>query len=353
MAFRRICLTVGIVGAGLAAGCLDPRAAALKLFTDQGLALLQPARDYIKVGGLIVLARQGRPAYLDPYDSLPEATDDKPVTDFRALLLGQSVDTKTGLDIALNLAASLVKLPVGLTASKQQEVQMDQIDSTGKRLIPTAVDSLVQKKATSDAVKRQLNIRKGNRVFMVQEVYWTKHLSVKSTTGAKLTVYYGDGKSVGGCDEPSQTDTSKSDDSAKPGTATAKASDSTKASETSKGTPPANNAATSKPADAGKGTKGSDSAKGADTTKSQDSGATPGLSAVVCMGGTATLTIQSDSAIPFAVRLVELKVQGTDVVVEYTGFKFPGSLGSSDTEKRTALVNATNPVLLGLVHQTR
>jgi hypothetical protein len=369
MAFRRITVIVGILGLVVAASCQDPRAAALKLFTDQGLAVLQPARDYVKVGGLIVVATHGRPAYLEPYDTLPGATDNKPVTDFKALLLGQTVDTKVGLDVALNLAAGIVKLPVGLTAAKEQQVQMDQIDASGQRLIPTAVDTLAQKKATSDAVKRQLTVTRGNRVFMVQEVYFTKRLSVKSTSGGNLGVSYGSGNTVPNC-SPASADTSKGGGTAKETTPTKNTDAAAKGTDTAKGTDAAKGIDAVKGADhaggtAAKGTgtmKGTDNTKETDTTKSTDTTkgeepakaqdtATPGLSVGVCKTGSATLTIQSDNPIPFAVRLVELKLRGTDVLVQYTGFKFPGSLGASDTEKRTAKISEMTPVLSGLIYQ--
>jgi hypothetical protein len=333
--------------------CLDPRKAILKLFTDQGLTLLQPARDYVAVGGLVVLAKQGRPAYLDSFDKLPAATDRNPVTNFKAILSGQNVDTKTGLDVAFSLAGSLVKLPLGLSAGKQQEVQLDQIDSSGDRLIPTAVATLVKQAATTAAIKQQLAVTKGNRVFMVQEVYRAKSLSVKSTIGANLQVTVGSG-TVRDCSTPAPDAAKKGEEADKKGAVAApKGKD-----EPQKGQPKAADAAkNAKDADdKGKGaadTVGKAVDKAADKA-GDDAGAKPGMAVGICRSGTATLTMKSDQLIPFAVRLVELKQQSDGTVaVQFTGFKLPGSLGGSDTEKITTVIDPANPVLTGLVHIPR
>jgi hypothetical protein len=328
----------------VSSSCVDPRKEILRLFSEQGLTVLQPARDYVAVGGLVVLPTKGRPAYLDPFDKLTDATDQKAATDFRAIVMGQTVDTKVGLDVALNLASSVVKLPLGVSAKRSQEVQLDQIDTTGDRLIPTAVAAAVKKSATASAIKEQLGV-KGNRVFMVQEVYRANTLSVKSTKAGQLQV------SVGGGSVPECTDKTKSesDTSASkkktPNPDAGAASGAKPPAAADKGSPSSNTAATP---------KASTDAKGAADKSSTAESAKPSLAVGVCKVGSATLTMKTDQTIPFAVRLVELQqTPGGDISIRYTGFKFPGSLGNSDTEKITTVISQDAPLLQGLEHRAR
>lgn len=51
----RILFLAGII----LVSCDDPEKAAMQVFTDQGLVLLRPARDYVKVGGIVVLPQEG------------------------------------------------------------------------------------------------------------------------------------------------------------------------------------------------------------------------------------------------------------------------------------------------------
>jgi hypothetical protein len=52
----RFCLLLSLL---LFPGC-DPQKEALQLFTHQGLTVLQPARDYIALGGIFVLPIESR-----------------------------------------------------------------------------------------------------------------------------------------------------------------------------------------------------------------------------------------------------------------------------------------------------
>ena len=49
----------------------DPQKDALKLFQQQGLTVLEPARDYIALGGIFVVPSSGNPVYLDRTTHFP------------------------------------------------------------------------------------------------------------------------------------------------------------------------------------------------------------------------------------------------------------------------------------------
>jgi hypothetical protein len=77
-----VAAVVIVVFAGIIlVSCDDPEQAAMKVFTDQGLVLLRPARDYVKVGGIVVLPKNGQPEYLDPYNDV--SSNPKNYVDFK------------------------------------------------------------------------------------------------------------------------------------------------------------------------------------------------------------------------------------------------------------------------------
>ena len=59
----------------------------------------------------------------------------------------------------------------------------------------------------------------------------------------------------------------------------------------------------------------------------------------MCMSGDYSLTFTSPAYIPFAVRLVEVQLSAGVPTIKYGTFKFPSSLGSSDTERMTAVLD--------------
>src|SRR5262245_12132598 len=55
----------------LSAASCDPERSTQDLFRRQGLNLLKPARDYIRIGGLVVRKGNGPMEYIDPLDPVP------------------------------------------------------------------------------------------------------------------------------------------------------------------------------------------------------------------------------------------------------------------------------------------
>jgi hypothetical protein len=345
----------------LLVGCDDPLKETQKIFGAQGLVLLAPARDYIKPGGLVVLPSNGGPVYLDPFD--PDiAGQNGNYVEFKSIIAAQAKNQVTGLDVALSAISTVIPLPAKLSFQKGQQVKLAQIDTAGQRILTGTVLQLLKRKATGDALRGQLAQK--NRAFVVQEIYTARSISMSSASNAALDVSYGGAGKVPDCTLPSTDGKGKTDPATKDATkgatdATKGATDATKADAT-KGATDATKAATDKtgktPATTAKtdaktdtGTAKDATAKDAkDTAKSVADAAGSGLSASLgfCHAGTATLTLQSDSLIPIAVRLNEIVQVPGGLDVKYGQFKFPNSLGASDVEKFTA----TNVTLPRLTH---
>ena len=318
--------------------CDDPQQAAMKIFTSQGLVLLEPARDYIKPGGLVVLPSKGRPDYLDPLDDL--GTDAGTQVNFKSIIEGQKQDTSTALDVALGLIGKLIKVPAGLKYDGGQTVELDQISSGGERLLSPKVLALLQKPATSGFLKSQLGAR--NRTFIVQEIYTATSLSLKTTSNKALDVTYGTGGNLPDCSSASPSSSDGKSSSQKPssgGTATGSPTTGT------------NNASSN---DQPSTKNGNSSTGGSGNKSGKTTGNSQGISVGACKNTQYELTLKSDAAIPFAVRLNEVVVdKGGDLQIKYGSFKFPSDLGSSEVEKQTALIDQNNSPLAGIQRMKR
>ena len=66
----KVRFTISVALAIVLCACDSVDTAAKKILADQGLTLLQPARDYIALGGIVTLSG-GKFQYEDPYDTLP------------------------------------------------------------------------------------------------------------------------------------------------------------------------------------------------------------------------------------------------------------------------------------------
>jgi hypothetical protein len=80
----------------------DAEKDALTLFSDQGLNLLRPARDYIQPGGMVFLVKGGPAEYDDPAD--PVTAEKGNLTDFKAVILSQTKNKTSAFSAALSLA---------------------------------------------------------------------------------------------------------------------------------------------------------------------------------------------------------------------------------------------------------
>jgi hypothetical protein len=306
-----------------AASC-DARARALDLFKEQGLNLLQPARDYIVPGGLFVVARGAKPNYEDPRD--PVAPESGNLTDFRAVILQQTATHSTSFGGALALAATVLPFNVGLRGNS--EVRLGQIQTTGVRLRTDAVEALIEKARTREAIKTQLS--QGRRVFVVQEIYKATSLNLQAANNKALDVTYNDQRAIAECKEavlkgseasPSPsvkpTDATSPKNEAKPTAKDAKPEGAkTPAASPSPGESKPSAAASPKPASGG---------------------------VAACRSGQFELTLSITDPIPFAVRLVELERKG-DLVRRKPGGTLSTTLGNNQ-EIGASLISDASPTL--------
>jgi hypothetical protein len=332
--------------------CGDPEQIVMKIMSDQGLTLLRPARDYVRVGGIVVMPKKGNPDYVDPLDSVP--TENGNVVDIKTIIAGQTRNGATGLGVAVAALGKLVALPLGLTYTAGRQVTLSQMDLAGNRLISKGVNTLATAPETSKLAKAE--IANGSRVFIVQEVHTGTRLSLSNTSNLSLGISLGTAGPVPTCTPaPAKTDDQSGKNGAtNPSTGrnpqagtTPSPSDSGAKSQSGAGkaTPqasgdkpsaPASNAAT-KP---GSGAPADQSAQSKAPTDN-NSGGDKSNSVGLCHNTDATLTVTSMSPIGFAVRLTELQVVSGIVSVKYGSFKFPSSLGTSDAERGTATLTGS------------
>ena len=311
-------------------GC-DPQKAINKIFVDQGLTLLKPARSYIALGGVVVLPRHGRMQYLDPYDSMNPANGAS--TDFQAVIQKQVNATATGADVSAALG-SLVALPIGFKFSNNSQVQLAQINASGTRYTTQMMASLVKQSATESAIRPLLD--SGSRVFVIQELYSSTGMSVKSSNGLGLEASYGGSGSIPTCSA------SKADPQAAPSSPGASNSET-------QPTPQEANPSQPKPAPATP-TPSPKPAVPASTQKSSTgSPASPSMSVSVgvCRASSAELSFTSTNPVPFAVRLNEVyAAPGNVLAIKMTDFKLPNNaLGDESQVAATVLVNARDPTI--------
>jgi hypothetical protein len=325
----------------------DPLDDALKMFTKQGLTVLEPARDYIALGGIFVVPQGGgTPSYLDPY---PDDTKNLPTiggaTPFRAVVMQQSSNKSAGLEATVGTLGGLVSIPAGLKFSNSKQVQLAQIDASGTRYTSQMVAALIKMPMTSSAIQTQLQDGK-NRVFIVQELYTGKNLSVKSSDNSSLAAAVEGQASITTCSSSGGTTTG----GASKGTTTGSTSGGTTTGGASKGT---TTGGTSGGTTTGGASKGTTTGGTSGAATPQSGGSNVGVSVGLCWADAATLSFQSDNAIPFAVRLNEVvSGPGNILQVKITNFKLPNQALGAEEVSATALINGS-PTLKNLTHQPR
>jgi hypothetical protein len=331
----------------LSVGC-DPEKAALSMFSDQGLTVLQPARDYIKPGGLVVTPKKGKKvlAYLDPYD---DVTSEKGTyVDFKGVVQAKAKKQSSGIGVALGLLGQVVSLPIGLSYDNSQEVQLSQIDTSGKRMTTQMVSGLIAKKATEAAIRKQL---KNNRVFVVQEIYTATNMQLSSTTKAALSASYGPQSAVPKC-SPETLDQEKSNQQNAKQSSSVNGNDSSGAGTGKTKTPvkPTGAALSSQKARTSSTTVGGSNPNAPEQSGGNQAGKDQGATVGVCRNAAYSLSFTAKTAIPFAVRLNEIVMTDSGLDINYGSYTFPQTLGNTDVERATAFIDAAHPVISGLVH---
>lgn len=327
----------------------DPEKEALKLFTDQGLTVLKPARDYIALGGLFVVPNSGTTVYLDPYDTLPPSNGT--ATPFRAVVLQESKNQNIAFDAAVGTLGGLVPIPAGLKFSHSAQVQLAQIDASGTRYTTQMIAALIKRPDTIRAI--QAHLQPGNRVFIVQELYTSKSLSLKSSTSNGLAGAVEGSANIPTCSSTSSggnTGASKKGGASTGGSTTG--GGSTGGSTTGGSTTGGSTTGATTTGSANTGSSTGDTANGSGKTgTSKATASNAGITVGLCWSNAATLSFKSDTAIPFAVRLNEVIAgPGNELIVKDTNFKLPNkALGAGDVSA-TALINPQDPTVRDFTH---
>lgn len=327
---------MAIAAANVIAQSCDAQKRALGIFAEQRLNLLRPARDYIQPAGLVFLPKGGPPEYDDPVE--PVRPEPGNLTDFRAVILEETRKRSTGFALALGLANWVLPVPVGLKLAGNDEVSLGGIETTGVRLQTTAIDGLLKRNPVANAVVPEL--KRGLRVFVVQEVYKATSLDLKSSTGQKMDVSFNDGTAVATCARDEAKD-AKQGTAAKPDEKKQEKPDEKKQEKPAESKP-----AETKPAETRPG-----EAKTGSSTEDKTKSMLPKIGAAVCRASDFSLKFTTTNPIPFAVRLAELELRdgqlrrkrGADVITTTLG---PGEISAS-------LVDATEPAVTKLRHRRK
>jgi hypothetical protein len=283
---RRLALLLAILLIPELLGC-DPQKEAIKFLLSQGLIPLQPARDYVVPGGMLIQSDMDRVVYMDPLAEGIAATPSLIKIDTSGL---PDHHQATTLDLALGLIAQEIKIPPGLHISGAQEVNLANLDISGSRLTAQEVSNYVKREEVDKFVRRQLL---HSRVFIVQEVYLFNGLVLTSATGGPLEVSNSSRGGVPSCKVQNGTDISPQE-AAPPEVATEHAGARSVAADEA-------------------GTKLERS-----SPESRGYGGTDVVSVSICRSSASELAVVSDRPVAFAVRPCEVTI-GVDesLVVHY------------------------------------
>jgi len=349
--FCRVLPSVVLFGL-IVLGACDPQQQAMKIFTDQGLVLLQPARSYITPQGIVILPKKGRPKYYDPLDADLGTDNGTEISNFSAIVAQETKNQSSALDIALGLLGKLIKIPAGLKYNGSQTVTLDQIDAGGSRLATNKMLTLLKATNTHKFLVDALTPVSGqptNRAFIVEEVYTTKSLSLKTTSNTALQASYGgSGGSLPSCTQGNQNQNQNQPNN-KNGTGSPSGS---KPSDSSKGPLVNNMFGNDSFVENDSQAQNSDNQTG-NTNANNKGSDSNGITVGACRNTEFDLTLKSDNPIPFAVRLNEIQLNAAgEPELKLGQFKFPpNSLGTGDVEARTAFVDSSNSPLTGMRHE--
>lgn len=299
--------------ASLTAQSCDPERATTDFFRKQGLNLLKPARDYVKIGGLVAKRGNNAMEYIDPLDAVAAVNGSQA---FRGAILGEA-EKKTGkFGAVVSAIKSVLPNVLDLSAESNQEVKLDQINTSGMRLSDTGAKSLIGKPNTNAELTTDLN--DGLRMFVVQEVYSAESFQISSADRSALSVKLGGNSAVQNCVAAANP---TSEAAAKPaGTAVAGT------------TPPAVQPSGQPQAAAEK----------------------PSVGFGMCRSVDYTLSFKADkpgSFMPFAVRLKEVEIKDHKVTLKLGTVTPAGTLGPN--AQKFALVDETAPIIAGLQRRPR
>ena len=342
---KKLRFTVAVSAVVIIGGCDSVDKEAKKIMADQGLTLVEPARDYIALGAIVTLGNKLQ--YEDPYDTLPN--DNGTYSAFNAIVSQNTKNQSIGIDVALGTLANVVTLPASVSGSvnHSSSVKLSQIDTGGTRYTTQKIAALLQKQATNDAIKADLQA--GLRTFVIQEVYTATSFSITSSNSTSIAAGAGGSSPSPQCpgigtsgsgNSDSASTTSGNPGAGNSGTANSKSGSSGSASPGSSST----GAGSKGTSDSGSGNSGSSNSGSPKTSSSGSSGSgSAAMSMGVCWGGNASLSFTTNRPIPFAVRLNELEIgPGGVVQVKKKNFSLPlDTLGGDNVANSATLPSGT------------
>jgi hypothetical protein len=342
---NKLRFTVAVSAVVIIGGCDSIDKEAKKIMADQGLTLVEPARDYIALGGIVTLGKKLQ--YEDPYDTLPN--DNGTYSSFSAIVSQNTQNQSIGIDLALGTIANVVTLPASVSGAvnHSSSVNLSQIDTGGTRYTTQKVAALLQKQATNDATKADLQA--GLRTFVIQEVYTATSFKITSSNSTSIAAAAGGSAPKPQCSE-TDTSGSKNSDSASATSGNTGSGNSGTANSKS-GSPespspgaPSAGTGSKNSSGSGSGNSGSSNSGSAKTGSSGNSGSgSAPMSMGTCWTGNSSLSFTTARPIPFAVRLNEVELgPGGVVQVKKKDFRLPlNTLGGDNVTNSVTLPSGT------------
>ena len=351
-----------------AVGCNDPQTEIVKIFKRYGMNLIEPARSFIAIGGIFVVPKKGISHYIDPYETLPPTP--KLSTDFKSVVQAQTSGQEIGMGVAMSGLAKLLPASVGFSFDHTKKVKLDQIDTEGSRYRSQDVDALILMPKTKQKLVELLNAKDGSKVYVIQEVYTAKSMSVSTSDGTSLSASYGGGGAIAKCsnlgkdsdntdkkpDGSSDTKPADKGGAAKPASS---ADAAKKDSNQNKIIDAAGNLAKSVTGGSAGNTAGSTDANKTNTapatkdTANGDAAGKDGITVSMCLASAGTLSFKSQDPLPFAVRLNQIKLSaGGTPMVMISGVSIPNQALPVGEAKTSAYVDEANPVVPEFDHIT-
>lgn len=186
---------------GIAVLCLtgcDPEKEARTEFQRQGLNPVTPIRDYIDVGGLVLVTKKAS-VYLDTVYDFKETKDlrgkavsgiDDPAKSIMAVL--RKYDS-TGRESEVKGTLKLLEtfLPLSITGGLKltSGVKIEQIDASGTRLKIPEVRALFTSNAGHEVRSYigDMLVEKTSKIFVIYEIYRAKSLDMSSSSNKEIT----------------------------------------------------------------------------------------------------------------------------------------------------------------------
>lgn len=273
---------------------------------SKSFILVNPAESWPYPGGLLVIPPKAKSA---TFIDLPKSVTRPDTAPASAAFLAQSKQKKFTIGAILTGLASIITGNPGGVFGHSSNSKVDQINSTGSKIIYDDARNLIRGDAVQGRVLQWLHVP-GQQVMVVAVVLNTKKISVSTDSSTNLDLAF-NGSSVSKCSQTSEASNSATSSPGKDSANSDSGGSKTNTSTNDKGTSGSSSVAkdkASQPSAAGANSSTADSqTKSPSTTPSL-----PGGELHVCLSGNSSVTLDSDQPLVFAVAAYRAQIVNTN-----------------------------------------